>query len=332
MAALLHAQPAEMADEKEIHRFSVRASEVDASVRAHPEIDFFLEKNGKPADTQHASVNLRVQQRGELMIWLMPHNAELFDRVNGYGIHSIQVHYANGWFARLYGKPNTDPLFLSRIRLEAATGEDFSKDVTIPYADGVKGRSVALVKWLNKKDPQGKWGQFLSQDGKDLLWEKVILAGASHGSTTAARFAKHQRVGRVVMFAGPRDQLENWQKLPSATPSERYFGFTHVLDEGWQKDHYCRSWEMMGLQKFGAVVNVDGKKPPYENTRRLVTAANVQGNANRAHSSVTPGRAAVKSASKSYVHEEVWKYLFTHPVDKTGAATEPDPSCEHQQK
>ena len=31
------------------------------------------------------------------------------------------------------------------------------------------------------------------------------------------RFAKHQKVAREVAFSGPRDQLESWQSLPSAT-------------------------------------------------------------------------------------------------------------------
>jgi len=315
----------------ETYRFSARASEIDPAVRAHPEIDFFLEKNGKPADVQHASVATSVTPKGQLMIWLMPHNAELFQRVNSYGIHAIQVHYANGWFGRLYPKRNADPLFLSRIRLEAATGEDFSPDVSIPAADGMKARALAFVKWLQQKNPEAKWGQFLTEDGRDLRWERIIMAGASHGSTTAARFAKHQRVARVVMFSGPRDQYEDWQSLPSATPASHFFGFTHVLDDGWQQDHYCRSWEMLGLERFGAVMDVDQSKPPFDHSRRLTTNANVGGNAGRAHSSSTPGKAAVKNAAGHFLHEDVWRYLFTHPVERVGEPVAKDPSCQHQQ-
>lgn len=318
--------------EAEQKHFSARASEIDPAVRAHPEIDFLLEKNGKPADVQNASVDGKVAPRGQLMIWLMPYNAELFQRVNSYGIHAIQVHYANGWFARLYSKQHEDPLFLSRIRLEAATGEDHSADVEIPYADGMKSRAVEFVKWLQVKNPQAKWQQFLTTDGRDLQWERVIIAGASHGSTTAARFAKHQRVARVVMFSGPRDQHEDWQSLASATPAQRFFGFTHVLDEGWKHDHYCRSWEMLGLASFGAVVDVDRSKAPYENSRRLVTNADVAGNANRAHSSSTPGRGAVKNADGSYQHEGVWRYLFTQPVEVVGEAVAKDADCNHQHR
>ncbi|MBL9130971.1 MAG: hypothetical protein JNG86_07220, partial [Verrucomicrobiaceae bacterium] len=282
-----------------------------------------------PADIQHASVDTRVKPQGKLAIWLMGHSAGLFERVNSYGIHAIRVHYANGWFGKFGNQsPGEDGMLNGNIRLEAATGEDFSPLVEIPKPDGMMERAFQFVKWLSKKNPEGKWEQFLSADGKGIDWSKVIITGSSHGSTTAARFAKHQRVDRVVMFCGPRDQLETWQALPSATPAERFFGFSHVLDGGWSGDHYCRSWELLGLHAFGPVVNVDRMTPPYENTRRLITDADVKGDDKRAHSSVTPGGAAVKDAEGKFIHEAVWKYLFTQPVDQTGPATPPDADCE----
>ena len=74
-------------------------------------------------------------------------------------------------------------------------------------------------------------------------------------------------------------------------------------------------------------MDVDQTPPPYQNSRRLVTAFDVQGNANRAHSSVTPGGAAAKDASGALLHEAVWRYLYTHPVDQTGTPVPPDPDC-----
>jgi hypothetical protein len=139
-------------------------------------------------------------------------------------------------------------------------------------------------------------------------------------------------VDRVVCFCGPRDNYESWQSLPSATPGNRIFGFSHVLDGGWTGDHYCRSWEMMGLHEFGPIVNVDKVVPPFENSRRLITDADVKGDDKRAHSSVTPGGAAVKDKDGKFIHEAVWKYLFNHPVDQTGTPTPPDADCEKDQK
>jgi hypothetical protein len=238
------------------------------------------------------------------------------------------VHYANGWFSKLSRQaPASDDQYLGKIRLEAATGEDFSDAVKIPKPDGMQERALQFVKWLTKENPQGGWEYFLAEGGEGLRWDRVIIAGSSHGSTTAARFAKHQRVDRVVMFCGPRDQLETWQALPSATPANRFFGFSHVLDTGWSGDHYCRSWELLGLHQFGPIVDVDQAKPPFGNTRRLTTAADVKGDTRRAHSSVVPGGAAVKDAEGKFIHEAVWQYLFTQPVESVGEAVAADAEC-----
>lgn len=311
-----------------LYEFTARASQIDRRARPHPEIDFVFEKGGKPADVENASVDTRVKPRGKLVIWLMGHSPALVERINSYGLHAIRVRYANGWFGRFgNAAPPGDDKFLGKIRLEAASGEDSSDAVDIPKADGMMERALQFVKWLCNENPPGRWDYFLTDDRQGLRWERVIVAGSSHGSTTAARFAKHQRVDRVVMFCGPRDQYETWQALPSATPANRYFGFSHVLDGGWSGHHYCRSWELLGLQQFGPIVNVDRCKPPYGNTRRLITDADVKDNARRAHSSVVPGGAAVKDASGRFLHEDVWRYLFTHPVDQVGQPVPADPAC-----
>ncbi len=310
------------------YELTARASQIDARAQPHAEIGFVFEKDGKPQDTEHATVDTRVAPQGKLVIWLMGYNSQLFERVNSYGLHAIQVHYANGWFGKFgNAEPPNDDQFLGNIRLEAATGQDFSNEVEIPQPDGMMERAKQFVKWLAKENPQGKWDYFLTDDKQDLRWDKVIIAGASHGSTTAARFAKFKRVDRVVMFCGPRDQYQNWQALRSATPANRYFGFSHVLDGGWTGNHYCRSWQLLGLNQFGAIINVDNAAPPYNNTRRLISAADVKNDANRAHSSVTPGGASPKDKDGKYLYEPVWRYLFTHPVEEVGTAAANDPAC-----
>jgi hypothetical protein len=307
---------------------SARASEIDPRAKEHPKLNFtFVDKQGKPQDLQHAVVDTRVAPRGELVIWLMGHNQPLFERIASYGFHGIQPYYAHGWFGTLDPAARDDGRSLGEIRLEAATGEDFSPVVEIPKPDGLAERSLQFVRRLATTNPEGHWEQFLNADQTDLLWDKVVLAGISHGSTTAARFAKHRRVARVVMFSGPRDQLEAWQGFESATPANRYFGFTHVLDGGWTGDHYCRSWLMLGLAKFGPLVDVDRTVSPFGNSRRLITEADVKGNAQRAHSASVPGGAAIKDAEGRFIHEAVWRYLFTHPVDAVGEPVSAEPDC-----
>jgi len=310
------------------YQLQARASVIDPAASQHPEIGFVFEQNGKPQDVQHASVNTSVAPRGKLMIWLMGNSEGLAQRVNGYGIHAIQVHYANKWFGTLCQPKPKDGQARGNVRLEAAIGEDVSDELSIPKADSMMERSRQFLIWLDKENPQGKWGQFLSDDRQNVRWDKVIIAGSSHGSTTAARFAIHQKVDRVVMLCGPRDQDQDWQSLPSQTPSNRFFGFSHVLDGGWKGNHYCRSWEMLGLHQYGEIVNVDNTSPPYQNSRRLISAADVGGDANKAHSSVTPGGASPKNDQGEFLYEPVWKYLFTHPVEETGDPVPKDASCK----
>ncbi|MFD0894136.1 hypothetical protein KBB96_02650 [Luteolibacter ambystomatis] len=328
----LLAEPSSPPAEGKRYDLTARASVIDSRAKEHPEIDFLFQKNGKPADVEHATVDTRVAPQGKLVIWLMGYNAGLFERVSGYGLHAIQVHYANGWFSKLYsGQPPADDLFLSKVRLEAATGEDFSPAVEIPKPDGMMERALQFVKWLDHENPQGRWGQFLTEDGKDLRWDRVIISGASHGSTTAARFAKYKAVNRAVLFCGPRDQFEVWQKLPSATPGNRIFAFSHVQDAGWAGDHYPRSWQLMKLNDYGPIVNVDSMPAPYGHTRRLISAADVGGNPDKAHGSVTPGGNSPKGPDGKFLYEDVWRYLFTSPVEKTGRPVPPEP-CKLDQR
>ncbi len=310
------------------YKLQARASKIDPRTKEYPEIKFEFGTDQKPQDLENASVDTRVAPEGKLVIWLMGHNDRLFERLNNYGLHAIQVSYANKWFGTLCRPQPKDAQARGNVRLEAATGEDFSDELDLARPDGMAERAFQFVKWLAKENPQGNWEQFLSSDGKGLQWDKVIISGSSHGSTTAARFAKHQRVDRVVMLCGPRDQDQDWQANRSATPANRYFGFSHVLDGGWSGDHYCRSWELLGMHEFGPIVNVDDEAAPYQNTRRLISSADVNGDPKRAHSSVGPGGASPKNADGEYLFEPVWKYLYTHPVDKVGEATDEDPSCK----
>src|SRR4029079_7324731 len=103
------------------YEFSARASEIDSRAKEHSEIDFVFNKQGKTSDLERASVDTRVPPQGKLVIWLMGYSAALFERVNSYGLHAIQVHYGNGWFDKLSRKgPAGDDKYLGKIRLEAA--------------------------------------------------------------------------------------------------------------------------------------------------------------------------------------------------------------------
>jgi hypothetical protein len=82
------------------------------------------------------------------------------------------------------------------------------------------------------------------------------------------------------------------------------------------------------MHPFGPIINVDETQPPYKNTRRLITTADVGGDARRAHSSVTPGGSSPKDKAGELLFEPAWEYLFNHSVDQVGVGTEEDPDCQ----
>ena len=49
--------------------------------------------------------------------------------------------------------------------------------------------------------------------------------------------------------------------------------------------------------------------------------------AGRAHGVVVPGNGSPKGPDGKFLHEDVWRYLFTHPAAETGAVVAPDPGC-----
>jgi hypothetical protein len=115
------------------------------------------------------------------------------------------VHYANAWFGK-FGKepPPADDKFLGKIRLEAATGEDFTDQVSIPKPDGMMERAYQFVKWLAKETPQGNWGYFLAEDGTGLRWDRVIIAGSSRRRTASSPSATSwMAAGAAAITAGP---------------------------------------------------------------------------------------------------------------------------------
>ena len=132
--------PTSVADSQpKLHELSARASVIDPRVKSHPEINFLIETaSGKPADIQKDAVDTRVAPQGKLVIWLMSHNQALFDRVTSYGLHAIQIQYARSWFSICCQEKPVGPHCRGNIRLEAATGEDFSDEVQIPKPDGAR--------------------------------------------------------------------------------------------------------------------------------------------------------------------------------------------------
>ncbi len=59
------------------------------------------------------------------------------------------------------------------------------------------------------------------------------------------------------------------------------------------------------MGQFGRIVNVESLGPPYGNTRRLISAADVGGDRKKAHAAVQPRKGGPKASDGSLLYEPV---------------------------
>ncbi len=219
-------------------------------------------------ETQTALVDTRVAPRGKLVVTLSgvgggpgPLNVAAF--VAGLGFHAFAVAYENS----VNPSGQNDPKFFGDMRFEQFDGMDRTSAITVSRPDCVEVRVGKALAFLASKNPAGDWGYFLDASG-NVRWSDVIFMGHSHGATSAAAYAKLKRVWRAISLAGPRDTRPveaSWLTMPSATPIERYFGFTAVGDA--QHGDHIKAMEAM--KYVGQLTDVAGAMPPFGGSHRL---------------------------------------------------------------
>ena len=223
---------------------------------------------------------------------------------------AVNLCYPNDWtIGQLCGR-SPDPDCHEKVRLEILDGRRRTDLVGLPAADCVLNRLVKLLQMLQRQRPTEGWGDFL-KDG-DVRWDSVAVAGHSQGGGHAALLGKVFPVARVVMLGAPadavgrRDEPAPWLSRPGATPPERFFGFAHAEDPGF--DRIVASWEALGMGRFGPLANVDEQRPPYGGSHSLVTNLEIRGG--RSHGSVAVDGATPRLRDGSPAYREVWRHLF----------------------
>jgi hypothetical protein len=112
-------------------------------------------------------------------------------------------------------------------------------------------------------------------------------------------------------LSGPFDNRAGepapWTKRNSATPVDRFFGFSHTQEE--QYPGHIKNWAAMGLPTLGAVTVVDDAAPPYGNSHQLVTSL-APANGGNAHGTTAAGKAAPQLPDGRYRFEAVWRFLY----------------------
>lgn len=121
-----------------------------------------------------------------------------------------------------------------QFRQEIVFGTPVSDLVAVDSANSIFNRFQHVLTYLVQHDPAGQWDQYLQRG--QIRWDRIVVAGHSQGAGHAAYLAKHFKVQRAVLFAGPQDYLTkfrqpaSWQARKSATAPNRYFAFLHQKD------------------------------------------------------------------------------------------------------
>lgn len=181
------------------------------------------------------------------------------------GMHSIGLAYPNGPdpvnVATMCGG-SPDPDCTGKIHAEVLTGVDTSPLVSIDAANSVQNRLTKLLLYLQQQNPGDGWDQFLANG--DLRWDLIRVSGLSQGGGMAGYIAKQKLVDRACFFSSPADwntaaaQPAAWVLAAGATPSARIYGFDSQLDPIVVYPRILKTWTALGLDAFGAPVDVDG--------------------------------------------------------------------------
>lgn len=253
---------------------------------------------------QYAALDTRVAPIGKLVIFLPGANnlaiwwADHGQILANFGFHVVVPHYNNRWSSNGTCDGQGGDCSLN-TRWEALSGEDVSSAIAIPRRDSAEGRVVAMLQHLKEEDPGGDWGYYL--DGDALRYDRMIIAGISHGGASAALYGERRAFTRVVIHAsGPAGT----KSAPKATPLTEWYGFAHAEDD--QYNPITAAWANYGLS--GSLTSVDDAEPPYGNSRQLTSAVPI-GNSDEAHISVCVSDPSPKSGD-DYVYEPVWRYLY----------------------
>lgn len=192
------------------------------------------------------------------------------------GYHVIGLEYPNGTSVCSVCNPSSDPDAHWKARREVITGQDLSTLVDVGPTECIEHRLTALLAYLATAYPSEDWGQYLDAGQPD--WTKIVIAGHSQGGGHAGVIAKLHPVYRCVCLSSPpdyrtvADETVPWLSMPGATDASRIYGFSHQEDEVVIWPLALNNWTALGLDTYGAPVNVDSASAPYGGSHMLTTS------------------------------------------------------------
>ena len=228
------------------------------------------------------------------------------------GYHVIGLMYVNTPGLAKVCPNDPDPAACyENSRLEIIDGIDRSPWVDVNPANSIDNRLTKLLEYLITQYPDEGWERFLL--GDEPKWSQIAMSGHSQGGGHAAMIAKIRLVARVVMFSSVTDSLQSasvpWVAT-HVTPSERYWGIDHGLDEQFRSIR--ASWDSLGMSSFGAAVAPESSAPPYGFTHMLVTHyLPLRGPGRAAHGAPCTDFNTPLDADGKPLFREAWRYLLS---------------------
>lgn len=283
-------------------------------------------------NNHYVSINRSVAPKNQLFVFFPGTGGVAFNylEINNtaadLGFHSVNLTYPNDQAVNdLCGAPNTDLGCYGNVRLETIDGTDRTELVNVNRPNSIENRLIKLLIYLRGQFPNDNWEQFLINDGA-INWSKTIVSGHSQGGGHAGIIGRYYPIVRVVMFAamdfsGPTASPAAWISQPQTTPNasapDRFWGFSHTRDEQVNFNLLStRVWTAYGMPDFGAVVNVDGSAPPFNNTHSLtsnIECANFHG--------CVAADARLVRQNGVPVFKPVWEYLLSNTVPSLSVAS-----------
>ena len=217
-----------------------------------------------------------------------------------YGFHVMIPHYNNRWSSdgTCDGMGNTCG---NDTRWEALVGEDTSAAIAIARGDSAEGRVVTMLKHLVTEHPGGDWGYYLGPSDA-VLYDKMIIAGISHGAASTGMYAIGRPFTRAVMHSSGPQGDKNAAKM---TPLSEWYAFTHTADPAY--DAIAGAIENFAL--MGEPTSIDGASAPFGGSHRLITSAA----SDYPHGSTCAHSSSPIDGNDAYLFDAAWRYLYGAP-------------------
>jgi hypothetical protein len=175
--------------------------------------------------------------------------------------------------------------------------------IDITRSDSIEERIIRMIRRLQTLNPQGGWEYYLV-DGAPR-WDHIIISGISHGASSAGIIARVRPVERAVMLSGPLDTNQAWLTMPSLTPPQKLWGFTHSVDT--QHAGHLAAFTAMMLP--GTPQQIELGTPKWNDSHRLFTSIDA-GNSDQSHASTQAGGGSPRAADGGYRFGDAWDVMY----------------------